>query len=230
MMKKNSILSALTLALALSLVFSFTACDTPSDGNNGGGGGDDLPAFTGVPLFEVSFNGEFNPDFTSDSITLIDSEAAVLSTSKGAMKHNTAGESTQIQEGGFFASKTAAKLQFAGGAWGGVHFELDPLVDVSTSSKAYIAVKGDLKETTFFGFKLIAGAEVEVNFLKYPKTDGKDGWTVYTVPFEDFEGTDLTTFKGFGLWNPNVDDSDARDKPENYPVLSDIVISVAFGN
>ncbi len=220
MMKRNSILSVLKMALALSLVFSFAACDPSGDD------GSDEAAF-----FEVSWNGAFNPDFTSDSVTLVNADGTVLSTSTGAMMHNTAGDSTQVQEGGFFPSGTGALLQFAGGAWGGVHFELDPLVDISAAKKVQVAVKGDLAETAYFGLKMAAGSEAEVNFLNYPSKAEAGGWTVYTIPLSDFTGCDFTTFKGFGLWNPNVVDGTPaeRDLAANYPVLSDILISVAFG-
>lgn len=226
MMKRNSILSVLKMALALSLVFSFAACDSSGDD---GDDGDDL--FAGTALYEVSWNGAFNPDFTSDSVTLVDAADTVLATSTGAMMHNTAGASTQVQTGGFFPSGTGALLQFAGGAWGGVHFELSPLVDVSAATKVYVAVKGDLAETAYFGMKMIAGSEAEVNFLNYPSKAGAGGWTVYTIALSDFTGCDFTTFKGFGLWNPNVVDGTLaeRDVAANYPVLSDILISVAFG-
>ncbi|MCD1655723.1 hypothetical protein K7J14_13580 [Treponema zuelzerae] len=235
MMKRKSILSVLKMALALSLVFSFAACDTSGDEDEG----DDQ--FSGTALYEINWSGAFSPDFTTDSVKVVNAGDEVIGTSSGAMslKMNIPHTHTQIQEGGFFPTGTGVNFTTDGGGWNGVFFKMvGSTCDISAASKAYVAIKGDLGETAYFGLKIEwtgtgdNAPAAEVNILDYPAKAGAGGWTVYTINLADFTNIDTSAFSGLGLWNPNVVDGTAAEREAaaaNYPALTDVLISVAFG-
>ena len=231
---KKMLSTIVKLTAGAALLFALGSCDNGTTNNNDG---DELSAFNGSPSYAVKWDGTFNPDYSSDGVKIeMVSDGTVAATSKGAMALNNAAGSTMVGENaGFFGSKTAVNFVDTGGAWGGLFFHLDPQLDLSSVDKIYVAVKGDLNGTKYFGLKLQSGdpdPSFEVNFLKYPASNGGDGWTIYTVPVSEFTngGVDMSQFLGLGLWNPNLVDgtTEERDKPENYPALTDVKLCVAF--
>lgn len=182
--------------------------------------------------YEVTWTGEFITGSASDSVKLVNSEGDIVLTSDGASALISSESSSQVQSGGYFGSGTAVDFISTGGSGGGVFFYTQAEnCDVSDASTLLVAVQGDLGETQYFGLKAEGGSgDGEVNFLEYPSFDVGSGWTLYSVPLEDFINVDFTAFHGLGLWNPNLTTGSfsERDHPENYPELYNVLISVAF--
>lgn len=233
-MKKISVSGIVKLLAASVMVVFMMGCEQPSDKSDDE---NSLSLSDVVPLFEVSWNGAFNPAYSSTGVTIEVADGATLWTSEGAMSQCNGAEDghTMVQAGGYFASGTAVNWGTVGGAWNGVFAKSESAtVDVSSATNAYVAVKGMPEGIAYFELQLASGTPVVVNVMNYPSvTDGE--WTIYVVPLADYSGVNPAALMQVGVWNPNLVNSNVdteRNTPTtNFPAIAAgiMYVSVAFG-
>lgn len=233
-MKKFSFLNVLKLAGAAALIVSMAACENSSSSDD-----PVVTGFTGTPTYLVTWDGAFAGGANSGA-AIRNADGTLVKASTETQALQAASASTMVATGGFF-DDTAINFTTAGGDWGGCFMQYiapDTTIDISDATKIYVAVKGDLGATAYFGIKLestnvawpATRAATELNFLSYPAAT-ENGWTIYTIPLADFTAVDFADFGGIGVWNANIVDGTVaeRESPAtNYLPLSDVLISIAF--
>jgi beta-glucanase (GH16 family) len=102
---------------------------------------------------------------------------------------------------------SSVMAEFPGGNWGGIWFELDSALDMSSFSEGRLVVSLNIPpEIVNFEVKLEStGGVGSVNLLDYPSVPEDKGFARYTIPLADFVSLGLKLDKltiPFALWNP----------------------------
>jgi hypothetical protein len=121
---------------------------------------------------------------------------------------------------------SSVKVQFQGGSWGGIYFQLASAVDMSLFSEGRLVVSLIIpEEIVDFEVKLEStGGVGSLNLLDYPSQPGDKGFTVYSIPLADFVALGLKLEKltiPFALWNP-------KDADGNYVAGNVFIDNIHF--
>ncbi len=106
----------------------------------------------------------------------------------------------------------ALSLDFPGGSWGGLFFEMEEAIDATPYANGHLRfaakVPSEFKDAEI---KLESTGQVtshQAFLVNYPPEDLGNGWVEYSIPFAELTDLDLTDLKiPFAMWNP-IDQND----------------------
>ena len=113
-------------------------------------------------------------------------------------------------------------FKHTGADWGGFYSNFDPKVDLSSFTKAKVAVAGMPETLTSLEFKFDDSTTngFPLNLVSYPYTT--DGiWRIYTVPLADVQNVNLGSIHAIGFWNPRKADG-------NYQAVELLIDDIHF--
>jgi beta-glucanase (GH16 family) len=121
---------------------------------------------------------------------------------------------------------SSVQVTYPGGVWGGVYFQLNSVLDMSSYSGGKLVVSVNLPpDVVNFEVKLESNDGVgSLNLLDYPSVAEDKGFSKYTIPLDDFValGLNLANLKiPFALWNP-------KNAAGKFPACSVLIDNIRF--